>query len=165
MSQEINSQSSDLIQTELSSEVSPVKTSQSLESEQVLKEHGQDSSGKSTDSLKKRKRNGLSSKTSQVSCRLTEEGIWVPSSGRWLSSGMGSLTEFSTRNISESRKDAVECLLSDVLETQGEHLKKYLISSKAAQGIIQRASRRGKTLPDQLMKALLHVSEGLGITK
>jgi hypothetical protein len=44
--------------------------------------------------------------------------------------------------------------LSDVLEIQGEHLKKYSLSQKAAQGILRRAGRRGKQLPEPLQKAL-----------
>jgi hypothetical protein len=57
-------------------------------------------------------------------------------------------------NTSEFPKDGVECSLSEVLETQGQHLKKYLLSPKAAQGILRRANKKGKTLPFQLQKAL-----------
>lgn len=57
-------------------------------------------------------------------------------------------------NTSEFPNEGVECSLSDVLETQGEHLKKYSISAKAAQGILRRANRRGKTLPTILQQAL-----------
>jgi hypothetical protein len=57
-------------------------------------------------------------------------------------------------NTSEFHNAAVECSLSDVLETQGDHLKKYSLSPKAAQGILRRANRREKTLPPQLQQAL-----------
>jgi hypothetical protein len=43
------------------------------------------------------------------------------------------------------------------LETQGEHLKKYSLSPKAALGILRRANRKEKTLPIQLQTALENV--------
>jgi hypothetical protein len=61
--------------------------------------------------------------------------------------------------ISAWPKDGVECSLSDVLETQGDHLKKYSLSAKAAQGILRRANRREKTLPPQLQIALEQVAQ------
>ena len=48
----------------------------------------------------------------------------------------------------------VESSLSDVLETTGAHLAKYSLSKKAAEGILRRASRRGKQLPEALKVAL-----------
>lgn len=48
--------------------------------------------------------------------------------------------------------------LSDVLETPGEHLRKYYLSPKAAAGILRRASRRGRSLPDALLRALENVA-------
>ncbi len=48
--------------------------------------------------------------------------------------------------------------MSDVLETPGEHLRKYYLSPKAAAGILRRASRRGRSLPDALAAALRAVS-------
>jgi hypothetical protein len=57
-------------------------------------------------------------------------------------------------NTSEFPNEGVECSLSDVLETQGDHLKKYSLSAKAAQGILRRSSRRENTLPIQLKTAL-----------
>jgi hypothetical protein len=67
---------------------------------------------------------------------------------------MGSLTGFLTLSTLESPNDAVVSSLSDVLETTGEHLQKYSISAKAAEGIVRRASRRGKILPPKLLQAL-----------
>lgn len=71
---------------------------------------------------------------------------WVPSSGAWPNAGMGSHIEFWTLNASESPSGAVESSLSDVLETTGEHLHGYSLSPKACQGILRRASRRGRSL-------------------
>jgi hypothetical protein len=62
-------------------------------------------------------------------------------------------------NTLEFPNAVVESSLSDVLETQGEHLKKYSLSQKAAQGILRRAGRRGKQLPEPLQKALEQVSQ------
>jgi len=62
-------------------------------------------------------------------------------------------------NTLESPNDAVESSLSDVLETSGEHLKKYSLSPKAAQGILRRAGRRGKQLPEPLEEALNKMAE------
>ena len=47
------------------------------------------------------------------------------------------------------------CGLSDILETVGEHLRKYCLSLKACAGILRRAASRGKDLPARLKAALL----------
>lgn len=44
--------------------------------------------------------------------------------------------------------------LSEILETSGEHLQKFYLSAKAAAGILRRAEKRGKTLPELLRLAL-----------
>jgi len=61
-----------------------------------------------------------------------------------------------TLNTSESPSVAVECSLSDVLETENVAAK-YSLSAKACQGILRRAGKRGKSLPSQLQEALLNV--------
>lgn len=81
----------------------------------------------------------------------------MPSSGRWLNSGMGSPTEFWTLQGSEFPSDAVASSLSDVLET-GPHLLRYCLSPKAAAGILRRAARRGRDLPGSLRSALQAVA-------
>ncbi len=100
---------------------------------------------------------GLSGKTSPVSCHRTEDGILVPSSGRWANWGMGSPTEFSTLNGSEWPSAAVVCSLSDVLET-GSVPPKFFLSAKACAGILRRAEKRGKKLPEPLRLALTAVA-------
>jgi hypothetical protein len=67
--------------------------------------------------------------------------------------------EFSMPNISEWHNDAAVCLLSQVLET-GSIQPKFFLSSTACAGILRRAERRGKTLPDLLQQALKRVAEG-----
>ena len=96
---------------------------------------------------------GWSGKTSPASCQVTEDGILEPSSRRWGKSGMGSPTEFLTLNISEWPSDAAVCLLSDTLET-GDVPQRFYLSAKACQGILRRAEKRGKKLPDTLRLAL-----------
>jgi hypothetical protein len=103
---------------------------------------------------------GLSGKTSQVSCHQTEDGILVPSSAGWGSWGMGSRTECWTLNGAEhtgipvpSRSAGDVSSLSDVLETQPLP-QRYCLSAKACSGILRRAERRGKKLPEPLQLAL-----------
>jgi hypothetical protein len=84
---------------------------------------------------------------------------------------MGSRTGFSTLNGAEhtgipvpSRSaDAESSLLvaslSEVLET-GTLPQKYCLSAKACNGILKRAERRGKKLPQMLRDALEQVAGG-----
>jgi hypothetical protein len=46
--------------------------------------------------------------------------------------------------------------LSDILET-GDVPQRYFLSAKACAGILRRAEKRGKLLPEQLRNALLAV--------
>lgn len=62
------------------------------------------------------------------------------------------LGEYMTHNIGESPNVAVESRLSAILE-ECPH-QKYYLSSKACQGILTRATRRGKELPKPLLEAL-----------
>jgi hypothetical protein len=71
---------------------------------------------------------------------------------------MGSPTEFLTLSTSEWPNDAAVCSLSDVLET-GVVPQRFFLSATACQGILRRAEKRGKKLPEQLERALAAVSE------
>jgi hypothetical protein len=79
---------------------------------------------------------------------------------------MTSPTGFLTLNGSEHNSfqaqshsvDAV-CSLSDVLE-RGAVPQRYFLSPKACAGILRRAQKRGKALPEMLHRALLAVVEG-----
>ena len=44
--------------------------------------------------------------------------------------------------------------LSEILEPTGSVSTRYYLSSKACRGILRRAEKRGKTIPDDLRKAL-----------
>jgi hypothetical protein len=77
---------------------------------------------------------------------------------------MGSPTEFLTLSTSEwnhtlvpSHSDGGVCSLSDVLET-GDVPQRFYLSAKACKGILRRAEKRGKTLPEQLVAALKAVA-------
>jgi hypothetical protein len=112
---------------------------------------------------------GLSGKTSPVSCHQTEDRILVPSLGGWQNWGMGSRTECWTLNGAEhtgipvpSRSADVEssllvASLSEVLET-GTLPQKYCLSSKVCLKILKRADRRGKKLPQMLRDALEQIA-------
>jgi site-specific DNA-cytosine methylase len=86
------------------------------------------------------------------------DGTLVPSSGRWLNSGMGSPTECLTLNGSEWPSAAAVCSLSDILET-GDLPQRFFLSTKACAGILRRAEKRGKQLPPQLSAALRSVAQ------
>jgi len=63
-----------------------------------------------------------------------------------------SLTEFLTLNTGESPSVAVASTLSQILEVDTP--EKYHLSAKACEGILRRAERRGKQLPEMLRIAL-----------
>ena len=95
---------------------------------------------------------GWYGKTCPEYCHPTEEEILAPSFTGWGSAGMGSHTEFLTLSISEWPNDAAVCSLSDVLET-GEVPQRFFLSATACKGILRRAEKRGKKLPEQLQQA------------
>jgi len=100
---------------------------------------------------------GWCGRTSPASCRSTTDGRLEPSSGCWSNSGMGSPTEFLTLNILEYPSDGAASSLSDILET-GELPQRYYLSGTACRGILRRAEKRGKELPEALKSALLAVA-------
>jgi hypothetical protein len=77
---------------------------------------------------------------------------------------MGSPTEFLTLNTSEhaashglSHNGDAVCSLSDILET-GDVPRRFFLTAKACQGILRRAEKRGKELPEALSAALKAVA-------
>ena len=101
--------------------------------------------------------NGSFGKTSPELCPAARDSISPPSSGRWLSGGMGSLGGCLTLSFREFRSDVVESSLSDILET-GDVPQKDFLSRKACQGILRRAAKRNRKLPEQLRQALEDVA-------
>lgn len=77
---------------------------------------------------------------------------------RWEDDGAW-LGECMTRNTGESPNAAVGSRLSQILEATPQ--EKYSLSAKACQGILRRAKRRGKDLPETL-KAVILMQSGSG---
>ena len=109
--------------------------------------------------LKSTDPDGLYGKTCQACILPVNQGdqISPPLSGRWLNSGIISPTELLMLNTSESRSDAADAYLSDILEI-GDLPRRYFLSPKACAGILRRAERRGKELPPALKAALVQAS-------
>ena len=70
---------------------------------------------------------------------------------RWEDDGAW-LGELTMRNTGEYPNAVVESRLSQILEETP--LPKYYLSAKACLGILRRAERRGKDLPQELKEAL-----------
>lgn len=66
--------------------------------------------------------------------------------------------EFLTLSTLEFHSDADACLLSGILET-GDLPQRFFLSATACKGILRRAEKRGKILPDALQFALSQVIE------
>ena len=95
-------------------------------------------------------RSSASSKR-QPKCLFLKKGNGHTPIATWETDG-ALLTEFSTLNIGESPNDVVESTLSQILEVGVPAM--YYLSPKACQGILRRASVRGKELPIILKNAL-----------
>ena len=78
---------------------------------------------------------------------------------KWEDDGVW-LGECMTRNTGESPNVAVVSRLSQILEETPQ--EKYRLSAKACQGILRRAERRGKDLPEMLKTVLLMQSASGG---
>jgi hypothetical protein len=103
---------------------------------------------------------GWYGRTSPACYPVTEDKILPASFAGWANAGMGSPTEFLTLSISEWPRDAAVCSLSDVLEI-GEVPQRFFLSATACRGILRRAEKRGKKLPQQLEQALQMVAKDM----
>ncbi len=74
----------------------------------------------------------------------------------FLNTGMVHSGECSTLKTSECPNDAVESSLSAILET-GDLPQRFFLSAKACAGILRRAKKRGRKLPEPLRLALERV--------
>lgn len=86
----------------------------------------------------------------------------APSEGscpHWKNAGTGGPTGCLTLSISEFPSGGAASSLSDILET-GALPSRYFLSQKACRGILRRAERRGKTLPEALAAALRQGATG-----
>ena len=101
-----------------------------------------------------KKRQGSSVKMPQY-LNLMTSGATADAS--WVMGGP-LLGEYTMRSFGESPKEENASLLSQIL--QDEAPLKYCLSAKACRGILNRANRRGKKLPDILQKALEAQADG-----
>jgi hypothetical protein len=95
-------------------------------------------------------------KMSQDFYQATRDAISESSLLAWPTQGIATSNGvFLIRSSSESPNVAVVSSLSQVLQTSVS--PKYSLSAKAASGILRRAERRGKLLPEALRAALQKV--------
>ena len=104
-----------------------------------------------------RKRSKSQSRKPPLCLYLKRDGPQAAAS--WETDG-ALLGEFSTHSFGECPRDGVESCLSQILEAEPH--RKYYLSAKACQGMLNRAARRGKDLPETLKAALLMQSESGG---
>ena len=69
---------------------------------------------------------------------------------------------YTTLSIGECPSGERESTLSQILDLNAP--EKYSLSARACQGILNRAARRGKELPDMLKDALMEVVSSCGET-
>lgn len=141
-----------LQQLTLFAEASPAKTYPLPESAKAWLESDQGFGSSSIELLASLGRSGLLSKTSLVFYPATEDPTSLSSFAGWSNSGMASPGGYSTLSISEWPSAAAVCSLPEVLET--DVAPKYFLSATACSGILRRAERRGKALPELLQQAL-----------
>lgn len=97
---------------------------------------------------------------------LFDDSAWQPFSGRFGNSGTTAPGGFWTLNTSESRSAAdgySACSLAEVLLPDAP--PKYWLSPKAAAGILRRAEKRGRELPEPLALALRALAGGTTSTE
>ena len=100
---------------------------------------------------------GWYGRTSPASYPVKEDEILPHYFEGWQNSGMGGRTECLTLSTSEWPSAAVVCSLSDTLET-GIVPQRFFLSDTACRGILRRADKRGKELPEALRLALQQVA-------
>lgn len=93
---------------------------------------------------------------------LNTDGLHGGATAIWEDDGAW-LIESTTLNGTEYPNAVVESRLSQILEEAPP--TKYYLSRAACQGILRRAERRGKDLPEQLKLALLMQSASGGAVK
>ena len=104
---------------------------------------------------------GLFGRMSQGHYLPTEAQTSGKSSTKWLKQGrVYQNGQCLMHNTLECPKDVEDCSLSLalILQSPADVQKKYYLSSKAAEGILRRANRNGKTLPEKLQLALERVA-------
>ena len=142
-----------------SAEASPARTSPSPEGEPDSRDPGPASSSSSPASPGLFDLDGFSSRTYPDCSPLTAVGTSESLLERWPTAGTAWDGGFSTHVSSECRSDEDGCSssepsLSEILEPPQSVPARYSLSARAAQGILRRAEKRGKSLPEHLAAAL-----------
>ena len=122
-------------------------------------EHSQATKGKTSRQSSKRSSASQSRKPPILKCLKKAGTPGGATTMKWEDDGAW-LGECMTRNTGESPNVAVASRLSQILE-ETPH-PKYSLSAKACQGILRRAERRGKDLPETLKAVLLMQSKSGG---
>jgi hypothetical protein len=107
-----------------------------------------------------KKSSELSAKKLPLFLSLKRDGLKPGASAEWETAAapFPSLGEYPTRSFGECPREENASRLSQILEAYPH--QKYSLSAKACQGILNRAERRGKELPEQLEAALILQSQG-----
>jgi DNA (cytosine-5)-methyltransferase 1 len=122
-------------------------------------EHSAATKDKTSRQSSKRSSASQSRKPPILKCLKKAGTPGVATTMKWEDDGAW-LGECMTRNTGESPNVAVVSRLSQILEETPQ--EKYSLSAKACQGILRRAERRGKDLPETLKAVLLMQSESGG---
>lgn len=119
-------------------------------------EHSAATKGETSRQSSKRSSASQSRKPPILKCLKKDGQLGGAATMKWEDDGAW-LGECMTRNTGEYPNAAVESRLSQILEATPP--VKYSLSAKACQGILRRAERRGKDLPEPLKTVLLMQSE------
>lgn len=122
-------------------------------------EHSAATKDKTSRQSSKRSSASQSRKPPILKCLKKAGTPGVATTMKWEDDGAW-LGECMTRNTGESPNVAVVSRLSQILEETPQ--EKYSLSAKECQGILRRAERRGKDLPETLKAVLLMQSESGG---
>lgn len=130
-----------------------------LWSGKMCPEHSAATKGETSRQSLKRSSASQSRKPPILKCLKKDGQLGGATTMKWEDDGAW-LGECMTRNTGESPNAAVVSRLSQILEATPQ--EKYSLSAKACQGILRRAERRGKDLPETLKTVLLMQSESGG---
>ena len=119
-------------------------------------EHSAVTKGETSRQSSKRSSASQNRKPPILKCLKRDGQLGGATTMRWEDDGAW-LGECMTRNTGESPNAAVGSRLSQILEATPQ--EKYSLSANACQGILRRAERRGKDLPETLKAVLLIQSE------
>lgn len=95
---------------------------------------------------------GRIAEQSQVMASLLRGDLWIVNTSEYLNVEKGSPSLWTTEGTTQRTYYYRESRLSEILQTDAS--EKYYLSAKACEGILRRADKRGKELPEVLKTAL-----------